>query len=161
MANRLKFNSLNIALDFAEKHIDRQNFEGAVVVLHGAMKQLLAVLKHENLDHVKKPDLKLRTVKDGMMSIEQIKLISAKTIGVSVEEMESRKKTQNVSVARQAAIYFARKEGYKVEEIGYMFDRNHSNISYTFQKVEDLLECDPEISAKIKLVGDNINECKQ
>ena len=95
-----------------------------------------------------------------MMSIEQIKLISAKTIGVSVEEMESRKKTQNVSVARQAAIYFARKEGYKVEEIGYMFDRNHSNISYTFQKVEDLLECDPEISAKIKLVGDNINECK-
>jgi hypothetical protein len=43
MANRLKLklDHMGMALDFAEQHIARQNFEGAVVVLHSAMKQLL------------------------------------------------------------------------------------------------------------------------
>jgi chromosomal replication initiation ATPase DnaA len=76
---------------------------------------------------------------------------------VSVAEIESRKRTQDVSLARQCAVYFARKQGYKVEELGKVFDRNHSNISHTCRAVRDMLECDREMAAKINLVGKNID----
>jgi chromosomal replication initiator protein len=92
-----------------------------------------------------------------MVSIDDIKEICAKTIGVTIKELESRKRTQDVSLARQCAVYFSRKQGYKVEELGKVFNRNHSNITHTCKKIEDLLECDREMAAKINLVGRNIN----
>jgi len=92
-----------------------------------------------------------------MVSVGKIKQICADTIGVTVAEIESRKRTQDVSLARQCAVYFARKQGYKVEELGKVFDRNHSNISHTCSKIADLLECDREMAYWINLVGKNID----
>ena len=37
MANRLKINEMDKVLGYAEAHIEQQNFEGAVVVLHAAL----------------------------------------------------------------------------------------------------------------------------
>ena len=144
-------------LGYAEAHISNQNFEGAVVVLHAAMKQLVATLAGEDMNNQSDPDITIYTQRECMVSIDDIKEICAKTLGVSVAEIESRKRTQDVALARQCAIFYSRKQGYKVEELGKVFDRNHSNISHTVNKIHDLLECDPEMASKINLVGRNIN----
>ena len=157
MANRLKINEMDKVLGYAEAHIEQQNFEGAVVVLHAAMKQLVATLAGEDMNNQSDPDITIYTNKECMVSIDDIKEICAKTIGVTIKELESRKRTQDVSLARQCAVYFSRKQGYKVEELGKVFNRNHSNITHTCKKIEDLLECDREMAAKINLVGRNIN----
>jgi len=157
MANRLKINEMDKVLGYAEAHIEQQNFEGAVVVLHAAMKQLVATLAGEDMNNQSDPDITIYTNKECMVSINEIKEICAKTIGVTIKELESRKRTQNVSLARQCAVYFSRKQGYGVEELGKVFNRNHSNISHTCRAIRDMLECDPEMAAKINLVGRNIN----
>ena len=157
MANRLKINEMDKVLRYAEDHISNQNFEGAVVVLHAAMKQLVATLAGEDMNNQSDPDITIYTHRECMVSIDDIKEICAKTLGVSVAEIESRKRTQDVALARQCAIFYSRKQGYKVEELGKVFDRNHSNISHTVNKIHDLLECDPEMATKINLVGKNIN----
>jgi len=144
-------------LKYAEDHISNQNFEGAVVVLHAALKQLVSTLAGEDMNNQSDPDITIYTHRECMISIDDIKEICAKTLGVSVAEIESRKRTQDVSLARQCAIFYSRKQGYKVEELGKVFDRNHSNISHTCNKIHDLLECDREMAAKINLVGRNIN----
>jgi len=157
MANRLKINEMDKVLKYAEDHISNQNFEGAVVVLHAALKQLVSTLAGEDMNNQSDPDITIYTHRECMISIDDIKEICAKTLGVSVAEIESRKRTQDVSLARQCAIFYSRKQGYKVEELGKVFDRNHSNISHTCNKIHDLLECDREMAAKINLVGRNIN----
>jgi chromosomal replication initiator protein len=157
MANRLKINEMDKVLGYAEAHIEQQNFEGAVVVLHAAMKQLVATLAGEDMNNQSDPDITIYTNKECMVSINEIKEVCARTLGVSVAEINSRKRTQNVALARQCAVFFARKQGYRVEELGKVFNRNHSNISHTCRAIRDMLECDPEMAAKINLVGKNID----
>ena len=157
MANRLKINEMDKVLGYAEAHIEQQNFEGAVVVLHAAMKQLVATLAGEDMNNQSDPDITIYTNKECMVSINEIKEVCARTLGVSVDEINSRKRTQDVALARQCAVFFARKQGYRVEELGKVFNRNHSNISHTCRAIRDMLECDPEMAAKINLVGKNID----
>jgi len=157
MANRLKINEMDKVLGYAEAHIEQQNFEGAVVVLHAALKQLVATLAGEDMNNQSDPDITIYTNKECMVSINEIKEVCARTLGVSVAEINSRKRTQNVALARQCAVFFARKQGYRVEELGKVFNRNHSNISHTCRAIRDMLECDPEMAAKINLVGKNID----
>jgi len=114
MANRLKINEMDKVLGYAEAHIEQQNFEGAVVVLHAALKQLVATLAGEDMNNQSDPDITIYTHRECMISIDEIKEICAKTLGVSVAEIESRKRTQDVSLARQCAIFYSRKQGYKV-----------------------------------------------
>jgi len=157
MANRLKINEMDKVLGYAEAHIEQQNFEGAVVVLHAAMKQLVATLAGEDMNNPSDPDITIYTSKECMVSIDDIKEVCAKTLGVSVAEINSRKRTQDVALARQCAIFYTRKQGYKVEELGKVFDRDHSNISHACRAIENMLECDPVMAAKINLVGKNID----
>ena len=157
MANRLKISEMDKVLGYAEEHMASGNFDGAVVVLHAAMKQLVATLAGEDMNNVSDPDITIMTTRDCMVDVDRIKQICADTIGVTVADIESRKRTQDVSLARQCAVYFARKQGYKVEELGKVFNRNHSNISHTCRAVRDMLECDREMAAKINLVGKKID----
>ena len=86
-----------------------------------------------------------------MMAIEDIKRISAETCGVTVDDIDGRGRSQKISLARQIAIYFSRKQ-LGVEAVGRHFNRIHSNISYTCKRVDDFLECDPEFTKIIKKV---------
>ena len=157
MANRLKISEMDKVLGYAEEHMASGNFDGAVVVLHAAMKQLVATLAGEDMNNQSDPDITIMTTRDCMVSVGKIKQICADTIGVTVEDINGRVRTQDISLARHCAIYYSRKQGYKVEELGKVFDRNHSSISHTCTKVENLLQCDREMAEKINLVGKNID----
>ena len=163
MANRLKLklDHMGMALDFAEQHIARQNFEGAVVVLHGALKQLVATLKGiESVCYENKPNVNIYTESDCEMSITSFVNICAEAMRVTTDEILSRRRTQDVALARMCAIYFARKEGYKVMELSNYFARDHSNITHAEKKIDVYLECDRELTEKINRVRDMIDAFK-
>lgn len=64
MANRLRLEEMDKVLDFADKHIETQNFDGAVVVLHAAIKQMVATLNGMNLDQEKDPHVNIYNNED-------------------------------------------------------------------------------------------------
>ena len=161
MANRLELGELNKVLNFAEKHIENQNFEGAVVVLHGALKQLVATLKGVvPVSYENKPNVNIYTETNGVISITSLVNICAEVMRVSTDEILSRKRTQDVALARMCAMYFARKEGYKVVELSSYFARDHSNITHAERKIDVYLECDRELTEKINQVKDMIDAYK-
>ena len=86
--------------------------------------------------------------------------ICAEVMRVTKDEILSRKRTQDVALARMCAIYFARKEGYKVVELSSYFARDHSNITHAAQKIDVYLECDRELTEKINQVRDMIDAYK-
>jgi chromosomal replication initiator protein len=152
---------LNKVLNFAEKHIEDQNFDGAVVVLHGALKQLVATLKGVvPVSYENKPNVNVYTEADGAVSITSLVNICAEVMRVSTDEILSRKRTQDVALARMCAMYFARKEGYKVIELSSYFARDHSNITHAERKIDVYLECDRELTEKINQVRDMIDAYK-
>lgn len=157
MANRLKINEMDKVLGYAEAHIEQQNFQGAVVVLHAALKQLVATLAGEDMNNPSDPDITIITTRDCMVSVAKIKRICADTIGVSVEDIDGRGRTQDVALARQCAIFFAREQGWKVEELGRVFNRNHSCISHTCTRIKNFLEFDVQMRQKINQVGERIH----
>jgi len=161
MANRLELNEMDKVLNFADDHIANQNFEGAVVVLHGALKQLVATLKGvEPVSYENTPNVNIYTEADGAVSITSLVNICAEVMRVSTDEILSRKRTQDVALARMCAIYFARKEGYKVIELSSYFARDHSNITHAEQKIDVYLECDRELTEKINQVRDMVDAYK-
>lgn len=69
--------------------------------------------------------------------IERILSTVSKNYGVSVESMKSKKKTDNISNARQIAIYIIRSmTELTYKEIGAIFDRNYSTVIASVDKVE-------------------------
>lgn len=161
MANRLKLDEMDKVLNFADDHIAKQNFDGAVVVLHGALKQLVATLKGvEPVSYENKPNVNIYTESCCDISITSLVNICAEAMRVTKDEILSRKRTQDVALARMCAIYFARKEGYKVVELSSYFARDHSNITHACQKIDVYLECDRELTEKINQVRDMIDAYK-
>ena len=86
-----------------------------------------------------------------VMTIEDIKRVSAEECGCELSDIDGRGRLRKVSLARQIAIYFTRKL-HGVVETGKHFGRVHSNISHTCKRVEAFIECDREYSEIIKKV---------
>lgn len=85
------------------------------------------------------------------MTIEDIKRISADECGVTVSDIDGQGRLSKISLARQIAIYFTRKE-LGMDRTIEAFKRVQSNISHTCKRIEDFIECDPEYSEIIKKV---------
>ena len=64
MVDRLKLKEMDKVLNYAEQHIEQHNFDGAVVVLHAAIKQLVATLQGMDLDNQKDPHINLYAKED-------------------------------------------------------------------------------------------------
>ena len=64
MAHRLRLKEMDKGLDYADAHIEQKNFDGAVVVLHAALKQMVATLNGMDLDKHPEPDVNIYTEED-------------------------------------------------------------------------------------------------
>ena len=88
-----------------------------------------------------------------MMTIEDIKRVSADTVGVTVDDINGRGRTEKVSLARQIAIYLSRlKTGKTCVEIGKAFDRDHSQVSSTWKNYSGYIDTGPPIALLVKKV---------
>ena len=85
------------------------------------------------------------------ISIEKIKRLTAELFHVNVEMLASKKKTKNIALARQVAMYLARAlTGLSLKAIGEAFGgRDHSTVIHACKLIERLQAEDPDIHHKV------------
>lgn len=78
------------------------------------------------------------------ISISQIKKVVCKYFKISVEDINSKKKTNSIAWPRQVAMYIASElTTLPVTEIGREFNRDHTTILHAKQKVKEEIENNP------------------
>jgi len=80
-----------------------------------------------------------------------IKLVAERS-HVTVDQMKSKKRTQDLALARQVAMYVAReKVGASLNMIGKSFgNRDHTTVLHGCQKIQRLMGQDPLFRGRIK-----------
>ncbi len=92
------------------------------------------------------------------VTIEGILDIVGEYYNVSVEDIKSTNRAAKTAYARQAAIYLAKElTGESFPYIGECFNRKHTTIMYSHQKVKKDMACDMNLSRDIKELTDRIN----
>jgi chromosomal replication initiation ATPase DnaA len=83
---------------------------------------------------------------DKMKKIPLIKIKEAvaKTLNVSVEDIESRDKHKMPVMARQLSMHYALR-GRTLVAVGKEFNRHHGNVHYADEKIESLKDIDWEV----------------
>lgn len=80
---------------------------------------------------------------------------------VPVGDIMSRRRTKNVSLARQLAMYYTYKVGNTVVAVGEIFDRHYTNVVHAVKNVTNWKECDWEIQEIATKVEEAIPELKR
>ncbi|MDL2298797.1 chromosomal replication initiator protein DnaA [Synergistaceae bacterium OttesenSCG-928-D05] len=90
----------------------------------------------------------------GPISIGLIQQLVAESFGISMEDLLSQKRTADLALARQVAMYMARnKTGESLQQIGYAFNKkDHTTVIHACKKVEDLIKTD----LRVRSFVDNI-----
>lgn len=72
---------------------------------------------------------------------------------VKKEELLGKSRSRHISDIRCIAIYLVRKlTGMTVKPMGIIFNRDHSVITYSVQKFEELIQCDQSFKAMFSKV---------
>jgi chromosomal replication initiator protein len=100
-------------------------------------------------------DVIRRTTK-GPMSIEMIQQVTAETFGLPVSALTSNKRTSEIALARQVAMYISREyTDSSLQHIGYAFNRkDHTTVLHACKKITEAYKKD----LRIRNVVDSIRE---
>jgi len=94
------------------------------------------------------------------VTIDKILSEVARTFSVTAAEIKSKKRSANISNARQAAAYIIK----EITQLPYvqigesLGDRNHSTISYAVKQVEDMMPVDSKYRETIEDIIKNIRD---
>ena len=88
------------------------------------------------------------------------KTISARTFGITSDDIRSSKRNSNISNARQIAIYAVREiTDLSMNLIGEEFgNRDHSTIVYAIKQIEKNMTKDPKLKATVEDIIKNIRD---
>ena len=132
--------------------------------LEGAIIKLLALSSLTNQDitiELARESLKAQgsaSGKSGAASPERIQEAVAKAWGVKPEGLASKRRTKDLTVPRQVAMYLIRELlDMSLVQIGRCFGgRDHSTVIHSIRKVESLLETDPAFRARLEELEDTL-----
>ena len=98
----------------------------------------------------------IRQISHGPISTDTIQQIVAETLGFTVEDLTSSKRTSELALARQIAMFLSRRHTESsLQQIGLSFNKkDHTTVLHAQKKIEKLLEEQP----RIKKIVDNIEE---
>jgi chromosomal replication initiator protein len=96
----------------------------------------------------------LRHNNNGQISIDYIQQLTAESFDITTEDLISTKRTSELALARQIAMYIAReKVSDSLQQIGYAFNKkDHTTVIHACKKIEELIRT----NLKIKTIVDNI-----
>ncbi|MDO5707318.1 MAG: chromosomal replication initiator protein DnaA [Andreesenia angusta] len=126
-----------------------ENMKSNIRELEGALTKVMAYSTLSNQDAT--INLAEKALKDIMVEakpkeidIEMIKEIIAKHFGITVEDLESKKRPKNISYPRQIAMHLARDlTDLSLPKIGEAFGgRDHTTVIYAYDKIEKDKEID-------------------
>lgn len=91
-------------------------------------------------------------------SIDGIRAHVAKRWGVTVEELNSKRRTKDITLPRQVAMYLIREIlGSPLVEIGRAFGgRDHSTVIHSVQKIEEEIQKDEDLKLRVETLRTEI-----
>jgi chromosomal replication initiator protein len=94
------------------------------------------------------------------MSIDLIQRVVAEYFTLSPNDLKGKKRTQNIVLPRQLAMYIAREiTEYSTTELGQAFGgRDHTTVMHSCQKIEDQIRSDPTLEPTIESLKRMIKE---
>ncbi len=110
--------------------------------IEGILKKLYAIQSFSGIEITKETiDNVISIVDPGNIPndamVEKILMHVSKRYGISVDDIKSKKKTDSIANARHISIYIIRKlTDLSLKDIGKVFDRNHSTIISSINKIE-------------------------
>ncbi|MCQ2488382.1 MAG: chromosomal replication initiator protein DnaA [Clostridia bacterium] len=160
-----KASDLNLSLPDEVVQYIAEKIKSNVRQLEGAVKKLNALCTISG--HEPTVILAQKAIKDILsdnqpisVTIDKILNEVARTYNVSVENILSKKRTAEISNARQAAMYIVREiTSLPMEKIGEEFGgKNHSTVIYSIKECEKAMETNSTTRATIQGIMNNINE---
>ena len=83
--------------------------------------------------------------------VEKILSVVAKHFGVSIEDIKSRKRTENIANARHTALYLIRNlTPLSLDEIGKIVGRDHATVVFSNTKIENNIKTKNKAGSEIK-----------
>lgn len=137
-----KCDSMHISVSQELIHYMAERLQNNIRQIEGVLKRIHAFTSLTNAVITKeKIDEYISIVDPGnipsSVMVERILLAVGKKYGVSVEDIKSKKKTENIANARHIAVYIIRKETeLSLKEIGRIFNRDHTTVMASLNKVE-------------------------
>ena len=121
------------ALKMAQRYQDFREIDGAMALI--CTHTTLGIGKGDKISLIVNGDTE-KTALNHTAIITQV----AEYFSVSVADITGKSRQKNITLARQAAIYFCREFlGLSLCQIGHLFgNRDHSSIVYTLNKVQEL-----------------------
>lgn len=145
------YNVPDEVITYIAQHIQSniRKLEGALIRIYAYAsltnkKEVNLELAQEALKHLISSNRKV--------SVSDIKEVVANYYNISIEEIESKKKTKNIAYPRQVAMYIARKlTDLSLPKIGDEFGgRDHSTVLHAYNKIEEEIENSQEAKKNIE-----------
>ena len=156
---KLKAEKGDIYLTDEISHLLSSNIKNNIRDLEGALIRIATQASltgsEISIDMVKQElNEEVRPIKESLVSVEKIQSVVANYFNISVSNLTNPKRTNEVTLPRQIAIYFIRRKlGVRFREIGkYFGGKNHSTILHACKKVESKISTDPYIQKSIKVI---------
>ena len=100
--------------------------------------------------------------KQANLGIDTIIKVIAEEYGLSSADIKGKKRTKNVIMPRQIAMYIAREiTEFSTTEIGAEFGRDHTTVVHSCQKIEEAIQSDSKFDSKIQLLIRNVKDYKK
>jgi chromosomal replication initiator protein len=93
--------------------------------------------------------------RDKVINIEKIQKCVCKYFGITITELKSNRRSKNITLPRQMAMYLARKmTNLSLPEIGKQFGgKDHTTVLHSYNKINALINKDPHINAAITAIS--------
>jgi chromosomal replication initiator protein len=130
--------------------------------LEGALIRVSAFASLTNqpisLEMARKVLLNLSERRQEGVGLENVLRIVAKHYGVSINDIKSKKRQQDITIVRQVALYFMKKLTLSsLQVIGnYIGGRDHSTVIHAISKIEHMLNKEQDFGQKLKQIEQEI-----
>jgi chromosomal replication initiator protein len=94
----------------------------------------------------------------GPILISDVMRVVADEFHVSVDQLKSNRRTQDLALARQVAMYVAREKiGASLNQIGTAFGgRDHTTVMYACRKIDNLMSDNPRLRGRVKNITEQL-----
>ncbi len=96
---------------------------------------------------------------DDTLILNKILKILSKHYSVSIPELRSHKRSKNIAAVRQISFYLMKKLTFcSLKAIGdFVGGRDHSTVIHAIDKIEKLIQQDPQFAKKLKIIEEEIS----
>lgn len=158
---RNKASQLGMTLpDDVVEHIASE-IQSNIRQIEGVVKRLTAYnsIMHETIDLTMARRAVKDVVRDGayIPTADVIVEEAARYYSLTPEDLRSQRRDKNIAMARQVSMHLMRTlTNMSLKDIGDQFTRNHSTVISSLDKINDLLEKDPNMKDTIRDISSNI-----